>query len=270
MSKVLHPYKLWNLWEMLKIFAEDFIDLGQAFQSIPNCFYIAEQNPDTPMTEDELNDLKQGLIRLKHDCDKMRLKVSSAIIAQKLNDLPQNHRELDTIIEIVKQEIQANLFLFVPAYRASHYEWEAPKELTAYFPKASIELIRAGKCYAKGEYTACVFHSMRAAEIGLRSLATYLDVTFQFPIELADWKNIIDQVEKQIKVKQQLPKGASKDEELKYCSQAATHFRYFKDAYRIFVAHARSTYDDEEALSIMEHTIEFLKGLSIKIMEPEP
>jgi hypothetical protein len=159
------------------------------------------------------------------------------------------------------------MFLFVPSHRIKFYDWQLAEKISGSFPAAANELARAGKCYSKGEPTACVFHSMRAAEMGLRAFAQYLKITFPYSIDVADWKNIIDKIETEIKSKQQLPKGMDKSEELKFCSDAGAQFRYFKDAYRIFVAHARASYDEEQALSIMQRTGEFIVGLSTKLAE---
>jgi hypothetical protein len=265
---MFHPYKLWSLWDMLRVFADDFINIGGAFALISRRLLDAEED-NKPFTDEHWSRFKSDLLLLKSECDKMGLKLSSAILLGTIGKLPITHRELEMLMDLVKEEIKSNLFLYVPMHRSKYYGQEIDN-LSESFKNASNELIHAGNCYATGEYTACVFHSMRAAEIGLRTLATYLTVTFPFPIELADWKNIIDKVESEIKAKQQLPKGAAKDEELRFCSEAATHFRYLKDAFRIFVAHARAIYDEGEALRIMEHTGEFLKGLSGKIIKPGP
>jgi hypothetical protein len=92
-------------------------------------------------------------------------------------------------------------------------------------------------------------------------------VIFPFEINLAEWNALIKEIEKKIETQQQLPRSTARDEELKFCSEAASQFRHFKNGYRIFVAHARESYDEEPALSIMERTKEFLEGLSIKLSE---
>jgi HEPN domain-containing protein len=191
-------------------------------------------------------------------------------LSKAINDLPQSDRELDILIDIVKEEIKSKMFLFIPSQWAKYYEWHLPGELIVYFPNASKEMNRAGRCYAKGEFTACVFHSMRAAELCLRALASHLNVTFPFPIDLADWHNLITNIESVIKKIDQQPKSTIKNEEMKFCSAAASQFRYFKEAYRKHVMHVRETYNEEEVLSIMERTAEFLKGLAGKITDLEP
>ena len=134
--------------------------------------------------------LKNVLIRVKNQCDKLQLKISSSLLKKSIKDIPQRSRELEMLFNVVKEEIRSNLFLYVPSHRAKYYKQNLSNELTTPFPDASRELIKAGNCYATGEYTACVFHSMRATEIGLRSLAKYIDISFPYPLEFAEWQKI--------------------------------------------------------------------------------
>ncbi len=257
----LNPYRLVSLLDILRVYADEYIFIGELLAWIYICF----QN-DLISTDEERDRLKATLVNLKEHCDKLHLKVSSALLNDAINNLPQGHREFAILSNAIKKEISSNLFLYIPPNRAKYHN-KASTFKTGSFPNASKELIGAGNCYAVGEYTACVFHSMRAAEIGLRTLAKHLNVTFPFPIELADWNNIIDKIDHEIKSMKQLPKGSKKDEELKFFSAAAAQFRYFKDAYRIFVAHARETYDEGQAFSIMQGTVDFLDSLSSKLSE---
>jgi hypothetical protein len=127
----------------------------------------------------------------------------------------------------------------------------------------------AGNSLAVGLYTACVFHSMRAAEIGVRALAIPLKVSFpDKPIELAEWQNILDQADSKIVAMKALPRGTRKDEETNFYSQAAVQFRYFKDGWRVRVAHARETYEEAPALKVFNHTLEFFETLATRLREP--
>jgi hypothetical protein len=109
---------------------------------------------------------------------------------------------------------------------------------------------------------------MRAAEIGMRALGATLAVSFpDKPLELAEWQNILDQADSKILAMQRLPKGTHKDEELKFYSQAAVQFRYFKDAWRVRVAHARETYDETAATRVFNHTLEFFEILATRLKE---
>jgi hypothetical protein len=137
------------------------------------------------------------------------------------------------------------------------------------FPTASAEIIHAGNCFAFGEYIACVYQSMSAAEMGLRALASHLGVTLPYPIELADWGKLLGEIEEKIQNMQKPPKTADKDEELSFCSDAMALFRHFKNAYRNHIAHARAHYDERQAQSIMDRTREFIELLATQLKEPD-
>ena len=68
----------------------------------------------------------------------------------------------------------------------------------------------------------------------------------------------------------ELLRGEFKDEELTFYSQAAVQFRYFKDAWRVRVAHARASYEESQALTVFNHTLEFFDVLATRLSEPEP
>ena len=54
-----------------------------------------------------------------------------------------------------------------------------------------------------------------------------------------------------------LPRSTHKDELVNFYSQVAVQFRYFKDSWRVRVAHARETYEELSALKVFNHTLEF-------------
>jgi hypothetical protein len=166
-------------------------------------------------------------------------------------------------------ELSAKLFLFVPSHRAKYYDLVLQSFITVAFPSASKELAAAGNSLAAGLYTASVFHAMRAAEIGVRALGSALGVSFpNKPLELAEWHNILDQCDAKIVSIKNMPAGTHKDEELKFYSQAAVQFRYFKDAWRVRVAHARETYEEPPAVRVFDHTLEFFETLATRLKEP--
>jgi hypothetical protein len=62
-----------------------------------------------------------------------------------------------------------------------------------------------------------------------------------------------------------LPRGTHKDEEVNFYAKAAVQFRYFKDAWRVRVAHARDTYEEAPAVKVFNHTLEFFETLATRL-----
>jgi hypothetical protein len=202
-------------------------------------------------------------------CKLLTLPVSEVLISNAIEHPPDTLNHFRTITTAWHAEIKSKLFLFVPDYRAKYFEMDdiiSDKAKTA-FPSAYEELRQAGNAFALSLPTACVFHSARAAEIGVRALGTALGVTFPYPIELADIQNILEQAESKIGALKNLPKSASKDEDLKFYSESAIHFRYFKDAWRVRVAHARASYSEAKALEVLDHARVFFDELAVRLFE---
>ena len=162
------------------------------------------------------------------------------------------------------EELVEPLFLFVPAAKREGYEQKEPpfgQRVADTFPDAVRDIAAAGRCLALDEWTASVFHLMRVLEHGLHAFAKCLGVAFPTPIELENWKNIIDKIEAEIRQLEQLPKSTNKAERTKLYSQVACQFRYFKDAWRNHVSHSREHYDQREAETVWAHVRDFMQAL---------
>lgn len=132
------------------------------------------------------------------------------------------------------------------------------------FPTTAMDVWCAVDCYALGHDTASAFHSMRILERGLTILAK--DVGVDAGVQ--NWQNIIDQIEAAVRaIGKSLPAGSEKTERLKFLSEAAKEFVWFKDGWRNHVAHARATYDEHQARGTLEHVRAFMNHLSAQLSE---
>jgi hypothetical protein len=132
------------------------------------------------------------------------------------------------------------------------------------FPSAAYDMREANSCYAVSRYTASVFHCMRVLEYGLVTLATNVGEDASY----ANWKTIIDRIEKKIReTRESMHRGDAKEARMKFLAEAAKEFLYFKDGWRNHVAHAKSRYDGPQALSAISHTYAFMNHLSIHLRE---
>lgn len=281
---------------MHKVAIQTYVRLGMSMQGAIALFWFVEREEDQTkyvnalaayaaqsslsppakvkivekMDAADKEEMRDTLTAMRDVCKELGLTTSETLLTHSITDLPATTAEFRLLRIALFSEIHKRLFLFVPADRAPFYEKDDILSQGARdaFPSAYRELRSAGNCYATAEFTACVFHLMRAAELGVRALGTALDVTFPtHPIELADWQNILDQADAKITAMKNLPKGTHKDEELNFYSQAGIQFRYFKDGWRVRVAHARETYSENQALTIMRHTCEFFEVIASRLKE---
>lgn len=162
------------------------------------------------------------------------------------------------------EELTQSQFLRIAADKRILFKQSQPLfgvEVQNRFPDANIDISSASRCFALDEWTACVFHLMRVLEIGLRDLAKQIGLNSE-SMELENWKNVIDQVEKQIRLLEQTPKSPQKSANLQFYSEAASCFRHFKDAWRNHVSHSRANYSEREALAIYNNVMIFMHTLA--------
>jgi hypothetical protein len=263
---------------MLRVNAKDYIQLGaRIFHSRSR---YGDDNFSDPseeisksaprvLTENEITQVCVDLAAVRAVCNTINLPVSSGLLETSINDPPQSARELDILVQAVLSELKSKLFLFVPSHQATYYESDTilSDHAQKAFPTVYREIRSAGSCFAAGLNTACVFHAMRAAEIGVRELANQLAVRFVQPIELTEWGVIQDGIDAKIKEIKQQPRTAQRDEDQRFYSEAASQLRYFKDGWRVRVMHSRATYNESQAQEAIDHVRAFFEILAVRLKE---
>jgi hypothetical protein len=205
--------RLWSLGEMLRVYADQFIRLGERIMAVKITLAHTEHlqvDPGRPLTEEERAEMDKDLAHLQDTCNELGLPIAFRLVG-KLRDSPsETMREFQVLVEAVSAELDGRLVLYVPPRFARFYENpEILSELaSASFPTPHKELIESGTCLAAGLPTASVFHAMRAAEIGVRIYGKSLNDSFpDKPLEMAEWHQIIDQCDSKIKAIGQQPKS---------------------------------------------------------------
>lgn len=255
----------WSLWDMLKIYADNYLRLGQGMQALRATLVFADKPEDKD--EEYLRKVGKRLGAILGLCRELDLPISLAVFEKFQTDFPGTVEELDVALVALFAELKNKAFLFVPPDRAVWYEVILPTVMTNPFPSATQEIVQAGNAYAVGLPTASVFHCMRAVEVGVRALATELNVTFSYPLELAEWGTIVSEIEPKIEAIKQKPRSAQRDADLKFYSEAASQFRHFNNGWRIRVAHARESYNEAQAKIVLEHTVSFFETLATRLKE---
>ncbi|MBV8800420.1 MAG: HEPN domain-containing protein [Alphaproteobacteria bacterium] len=298
----LQPGRLWSLWDIMNNYGALLVGLGASIAHAGNGallrglsesqrdilvrkepsgwfrrLYFGQDHVLTNVlagfataNERNLEGAEQALKGVLEDCKRLALPVSARLLERALASPPKTLAEYEQITLSLMAELQTKLFVYIEHERCGLYEKEdiLSPECGTKFPSCLRELKEAANAFVFGLPTACVFHSMRAAELGARALAHDLGVSFPYPLELADMHCVLDQIESKILAKKNLPKSADKDGQLKFYSEAAAQFRYFKDAWRVRVAHARESFTDKQALSILDHVRDLLEVLSQRLTEP--
>ena len=245
--------------DMIRFTAETYINLGKVITDFSQCFYHASIDEDAQIKPDEYADLKKFLVRLKEHTEKLKLNISSAILKNKLNDLPQNLREFELLIDVIKEELRNSLFFCVSSDKASYYNSDKPlfgNKIEDKLPNLSEDIIESGNCYSLDRYTACVFHLMRIMERGVQELANNLGIPTIFT-DNKDWQKIINSIRTQLNTK--YPKHNEPDR-IRY-EAIIGHLETVKIAWRNPTMHPKATYTEEQAKILLDAVEIFMKDV---------
>jgi hypothetical protein len=221
-------------------------------------------------TEAERLQLSRVLERLWEfhiDSESLQPLDGSAVTLQHLHfQLGKLHKDIQRVLSPGQ-----NRFILIPGEAAKYYnntELFGP-EVAARFPKANTEITEAGNCYATGNYTACVFHLMRAVEHGARVLVKAVGIKradLRHPIELSDWGALFNALNDALS-KLRSRKSVGKSETHAFYSHAVAQFGNFKDAWRNKVSHTRVVYKEPQAMDVMINVRQFMQHISARLKE---
>jgi len=167
----------------------------------------------------------------------------------------------------VVTDLKANCYLLIPSGLYSLYVQQEPpfgRDVDGAYPHTRYDIAAAARCLALDEWTACVFHLMRAAELALRHLARQLHIKY---VDIRDWAEILRDVDGVLKVMENKPKTTQRNRRLKYYGIARTELSGFRVAWRNHVMHSRDTYNEKEAAAIYGHVERLMQHLATRLTE---
>jgi hypothetical protein len=286
------PGRIWSLWDAMNFELSTFCYLLK--------FLIDEERaPDFRLAPDplptnkllaqallgDLADVNIGSKKLAHSivgaltvqCRLLEMEGTLAKLARFESALeytltPQDYRvHMQTIHETIEDELKRRSVYYIKRGKAEIVkqipgDW---KQTLSSFRKAEPEIKAAAMCYATDNSTAAVFHLMRVAELGLRGLARERAVVLDKnrPIEWADWEELLKAVRKKVDTLNGKPRGNARGRAVEFYSGVLGEFGAFKDVYRNNVMHMRVSYDENQAMSVMNHVREFMERLSGRVDE---
>lgn len=199
--------------------------------------------------EKQMEILRRTLAVMEKSCSRISLALSVKAIKRAIERLSRSPSQeiikemLGEIDQRITDEMEDNLFMFIPQDRAVFYDSKElfGAEVNATFPELQFDIVEAGNCFASGRGTAAIFHLMRIMEVGVQKLGDTLGVVL---VAEKNWQNILDEINKKISV---LPKNPKRVE----LSQAAANLYAVKLAWRNEVMHPKETYTLEEAENLI-------------------
>lgn len=176
------------------------------------------------------------------------------------------YSELSKIAENLKNRIQDEyedfLFLWIEEIDLYQKDDLFGEQVGERFKGASFDIKEAGSCYAVGRYTACVYHLMRVAEFGLKSIGKRVG----FSDDRAMWEPILGFINAELSRNREKMSDLFKGD-IEFLSGIATHMHVVNLAWRRRVAHVERTYTQEEAKQIFDSTRNLMQHIAKKLSE---
>lgn len=275
---------------MLKFYAEDFFYTMKQLELLERTVQWHVQNPSDGIFTDKkaAKDIRYRLDLIEHSCKHARMKRSLERLSEgKLSIVHPDHlpgaaaeyrdlqHELKELRKAIYRDLSEKLFVEIPEPHAQYFDQDElfGADVAARFPEANKEIKAAGNCYATENYTACVFHLMRAVEVVARKLVIALNSRQYLnppnrPVELCTWDDLLKALDRGVA---DLAAGTRTNPKKKaayeFYNHAVAQFRNFKDAWRNNVSHKRETYQQVKTKDIMDNTRQFMQHLATRLKE---
>jgi hypothetical protein len=268
-----NPYRLVSLWDMLRIHAENFVEIGVKLKKCSEDFTVLVA-PQAVVGDPAWKAFVSVVERISKDGESLGL-VCTAKIAETLkhNFYSQATQSVPITVEAVARaaveigrvyltELKTTLFLHLAKPETFEQAELFGKAIADSFPTSAPEIFDAGNCYALEQDTACVMHLMRALETPLSLMAS------EFGVSSAreNWQTIIEQIDSRVR-NLRIEDTPDWRERQEFYSGACAQFMHFKNAWRNHAMHQRARYNSREAKRIMDHTKDFMEYLSTRLHE---
>jgi len=170
-------------------------------------------------------------------------------------------RMLEELQKRIQEDLESRIFLTIATDKADFFgrDWLQESDIAHSFSMTALpEMLKAGRCYAYDEDTACVFHLMRAIDFGLRVVAKSLGISY----DARNWMGIANEIQKNMEQKYALKTADWKKSEPMYAG-ILTDIQAISRGHRNPVLHElEKQYGEKEAHYLLVVTEAFLSHLA--------
>ena len=266
-----HPYRLISWLDMNKFSAGYFVNIGSSlhwFGTLPN---TGGWNEETRKSAIEFGE------KIRTDLREIGCETAARFAGRFgwQSFKPSDVEPIATHLrQVIFDEMDQQLFFWVPKERAGFYEfpedkskWDSTEKaidgiISDRFKKASVEILSARQAYAVAQYTACVFHLMRACEVGIKALHKTLNISAP---RLSDsWGNLLKPMDEQLK-KNPPDRYGEWAKHPDFFDHSTNDVRAIKRAWRDTTMHIEANYDESGARKALDAVTSFFEHLSEKL-----
>ena len=256
-----------SLFVMLEFYASRYLDVVHRFGLLmgsgkppdPNVTrdvwsHLSEdaERIGLPVAKEYLSQLTLELVETNPGCFKLTQGGGFEIIGAQLTHERSVHYA-EAVYRILKAELESLKLRVIPREKSRYCDpkWLTDGLLMTKYPDSVDEMQRAGRCFAYGENTACVFHLMRVTEFFLKKVADSLQVSFH----ANNWCEIGRHITKAMEKKHQEKTDAWKSNEPFYAA-ILTDIQAISRGHRNPALHELEKKYDEREASYMLTVIE--------------
>jgi hypothetical protein len=167
----------------------------------------------------------------------------------------------ESVYSILRSELRAVIFKAIPKEKAKYtsLEWLSGTVLFSKYPETVDEFQKAGRCFAYGENTACIFHLMRVTDFFLKKVGQSAGVDY----DSNNWSGISHGITKKMEQKYQVKSDDWKQQE-PFFAEVLTDIQAIGRGHRNKVLHElEKKYDEREA----QYMLTVIEGFAIRVSE---
>ncbi|MDQ3696728.1 MAG: hypothetical protein M3373_01695 [Gemmatimonadota bacterium] len=183
-------------------------------------------------------------------------------------NIPDVRLALLDLAQRISDELAHRRFFYVNNQLAPFYEEPLAKwgDVADKFPSALLDAEEAGKCFALGRNTACVFHLMRVMEVALRALGASLNDPTLDPKANPTWDRILKRGDNEL-LKNASRRSSEWQTKDVFFTDAIANLRAVKTAWRNPTMHVHGVYDSERAQDIFNAVRGLMRHLASELHE---
>ena len=256
------PGEPWRLLDMLRVFSpKRLTDLGEHIAALEHYYRFEPYYPHSAQAQETAKSIFKALGHYASDFGNETVAKSMRKLAE---DIPTDPQLFYFALEQFTDHMEAHRIYFSPFGDHTYYACKDAfgHEVSKAFPSSEMEIESGGDCIAVGQWTASVFHLMRALEPPLIVFANECGVDFK-----SNWNSALDRIEDAVRNRDNAKCRPNWDSEKDFYIDAVTHFFHIKNAWRNYTMHLRLRYDRDQALEIYNDTRRFMEKLATKLQE---
>lgn len=270
-TRVTRTGVLWSILEMVKwLKTGGIINIVRMISSAEDVYIDPDSYSNEKGEEDQLtsaawlqvSETLAAMARMARVFGKNDLRNALTDYAESNNPMKQD--AFYVALKFFTDAFEDTRLLLLDSGMQDHYEQEeyfGDEALNA-FPSAYHDVRDCGSCFALGQYTASVYHALRALETPLQLIANNFGV-----IKFESWGKALNEVEALVRNRENPQKIPNWSEVADFYTDAINHLFAVKNAWRNYTMHNKSRFDEKEAEEIIMSVRAFMRKAAKVVKE---